>query len=176
MVDGFAVAWLTITPSVIRHFKSENHGCRFSLYLTVETHGYIGIRPCAVTMQAIIQHVLIVLTNVRGLNCNIDSVHQFLQSSLFTLLSIETQISSSSNTTHISSFPIAPSTLPLFPKQVFYLYHSASVCRLSSLDFPNLDFQLMWLKVRFSSVNFTGNNHPPSSRHFGATIILNSAS
>lgn len=102
-------------------------------------------------MQAKIQQVLIILSNIHGLNCNSDSVHQFSQCSLLGLLLNKTHISLSSDITRLqlpnytfnSSFVLKVGVLL-----------SAVARRLPNLDFFNGEFQIMWLKLRFPSFNY----------------------
>lgn len=64
-------------------------------------HGYTHARLRAVNMQAKIQQVLITLTKICGLNCNTDSVHQYLQLSfLLAPFLTETRIYPSGDITH----------------------------------------------------------------------------
>lgn len=78
MVDGSAIARLTTTSGplrsyVVRHLMSQDHGCRSCLQLTIAIHDCIQIRPRTLTVQGKNHEVLITLTNIRGLNRNIDS-------------------------------------------------------------------------------------------------------
>ncbi|THD23149.1 hypothetical protein D915_005688 [Fasciola hepatica] len=100
------------------------------------------------------KHELITLTNIRGMNHNTDSVHRFLQPSLLALFLTETQISPSSDTTHLqflnytfhSSFHPKLASVPL----------STSLSphpRIRDLDFSNRELQLMLLKLRLPYFN-----------------------
>lgn len=84
-VDAIAVARLTAAPDLCRPyvvvlFKSQDHGCRSSIKLSMIVHDFTHIRYDALTMHARSQHFLITLISFGGLKHNIDSGDQFLQS------------------------------------------------------------------------------------------------
>lgn len=107
-------------PYMVRHLKSQDHGCRCSLKLTATAHHYM--RNCfhAPTVHVKIQQKLITLINICALNCNTDSAYQLFQSSPLALSSTETQISLSSDITDLQ-FPNYIFRPFLFPKQVAVL-------------------------------------------------------
>lgn len=87
--------------------------------------------------------------NIRGLNCNVNSVHQFLSSfSPSVLFLTETQISGTGDLTHLQ-FPnyLLFHSFRLKGGVCAYVHSSISVTHLTSLDESNPDFQLFWLKL-----------------------------
>lgn len=109
-----------LRPYVIRHFRSQDHGCRASLKRAMTVNDYVHIHSHVHTMHSKLPQVLITLTNIRGLNCSIHSTHQFFHSSLFAPFSIGIQIFPSSDSTQFQFHSYA-FILLLFLNFVFVL-------------------------------------------------------
>lgn len=97
----------------------------------------------------------IALSNIRGLNRNINSVHHFLQSqSPLILFLTETQLSPSSDTTHLQ-FPnyFLHHSFRFKGGVCAYVHNSVAASRLPHFDHISSDFQLLWLKLSLPQSN-----------------------
>lgn len=104
----------------------------------------MDVRPRALTVHVNVQHFHSALTNIR----NIDSVHQFLQSSLPLFLT-ETQIFPLSDTTHFQ-FPLF-----FFPEADICVYH-LFIIQLSPTRYQILTF----LIANFDSCSWNSYSFP----------------